>query len=258
MERQWTLTGLEFVLLWEDLRELSLPAPFTFLSDIDSAVESEREIHWTREHLRRVDNYGLEDVLDIVAKPDLRMILHAWDPRWPDDPATHIRLHAVRRAHRTYLLEQVPGRTVQHSGGFIITEAGYLTVAEQMVQRLPAQEGGSLSVVSLAPADFSDDHMRRASVREETEDAGVRTATELLQSPHGLTGYVEAVQGLTPLGPRYRVWRRLWLFDLIGDGRYIVSPGGVATGADFRKVVDGINRLAAEVIAAIKEQRSRA
>ncbi|NKY54964.1 ESX secretion-associated protein EspG [Nocardia flavorosea] len=257
MERQWALTGLELVLLWEDLREVSLPAPFTFLSDIDSAVESEREIHSTREHLRQVGDYGLDDVLDVVVKPDLRMILHAWDPRSPEDPSTHIRLHVARRSGRTYLLEQLPGRTVQHSGGFIITETGYLTVADQMVQRLPAREGGRLSEIPLSSRDSPGDDRRRVLVREENDDVGLRRGAELLQLPHSFTGYVEVGQGVTPLGPRYRVWRTFWVFDVIGDGRYVVSPEGFATGADSQKFADRINHAAAEVIAAIKEQRRR-
>lgn len=257
MARSWTLTGREFMVLWKELREVLLPAPFTYLSDTEYLVDAERKDHETREHLRSVDNYGLGDALDIVAKPDLRIILHAWDPRDGDNPETHIRLHAVRRSDRTYLLQQLPGKTLQHSGGFTITECGYLQVADSMVARLPEHPAGRVSRIVLGGESETRDDDTRSLVREPQGDPARADEQWFPLAPLQLTGAVEVRQGLAPLGPKYRVRRGFWLRDLVDDGRYVVTPGNprVARAVDRPMLVDTINSAVAEVIVAIKDQR---
>jgi hypothetical protein len=259
MPRYWTLTPREFVVLWKDMREVLLPAPFTYLSDTKYLVDGERRNHETREHLRAVDNYGLGDVLDIVARADLRIILHAWDPRDPEDPDAHIRLHAVRRSDRTYLLQQLPGETIHHSGGFTITECSYLTVADLMVARLPERPAGRLTDLTLLRAMEPVGDSGQSQVRQPHEDPARIAAQQFTRAPEELTGAVEVRQGLVPLGPKYRAHAGFWVRDLIDDGRYIVTPGRprMATGADSSRLVDRINSAVAEVIVAIKDQRSR-
>ncbi|WP_280399605.1 ESX secretion-associated protein EspG [Nocardia carnea] len=257
MGRSWTLTGLEFSVLWEDLREVSLPAPFTYLSDARSFSEWEREERDARSHLQSVDKYGLGDVLDIVARPDLQVVLHAWDPRAGNDPATHIRLHAVRRGPRTYLLQQLPGESVQHSGGFTITECGHLALAELIAARLPDREPGRFDSLPIPGGKSLEANPGESLVRELPDDPQTAAGVEFIRKPKELTGAVEVRQGLSPLGPKYRARRGFWLYDLVDDGRYLVIPGRqhYAVGVDTSKISDRINTLTAEVIAAITEQR---
>ncbi|GGK98605.1 ESX secretion-associated protein EspG [Nocardia jinanensis] len=259
MRRRWELTGREFMVLWKDLREVLLPAPFTYISDTRYLADGERRNHETREHLRTVDKYGLEDTLDIVARPDLRIILHAWDPRAPDDASTHVRLHAVRRSARTYLLQQQPGETVQHSGGFTIIECDYLSVADLMVSYLPERPAGRLTDLVFSSSPDSLDRPGTSPVRQPHEDADSVSAQEFIGAPQVLAGAVEIRQGIAPLGPKYRAQRGFWVHDLADDGRYVVMPGRPrrATGIDSSGLANRINAAVAEVIVAIKDQRSR-
>ncbi|NKY31773.1 hypothetical protein HGA13_01605 [Nocardia speluncae] len=259
MYRQWTLSDLEFVVLWEEQREVLLPTPFTYRSNMGSYAEGERQQQRTRAHLRAVDNYGLGDALEIIARPDLQIILHAWDPRYPEDPHAHIRLHIARRSDRTFLLEQLPGATLQHSGGFIITECGYLAVAGSIVDRLPRQSAGRLTDVVLPGGRESEGH-GQSLVREPHEDPSRAAAAEFSTAPRNLVGAIEVRQGVAPLGPKYRASQGFWVFDLAGDGRYVVWPERtrVATGVDSVQLVEAINSAVARIIVAIKDQRARA
>ncbi|WP_040790948.1 ESX secretion-associated protein EspG [Nocardia paucivorans] len=257
MRRQWKLTDLEFAVLWRDLREVLLPAPFTYTLRVGSNAEGERRFQHTREHLAAIDFYGLDDTLDVVAKPDLRIILHSWDPRAPDDPETHVRLHAVRRSDRTYLLEQLPGETVRHSGGFTITECGYLEVADLMAARLPERQPGGLSEIVLPRETESLAGFGQSPVRRPHEDAASLATARFRRTPQVRIGAVEVRQGICRHGPKYRARSGFWLLDLEDDGRYIVSSGRprIATGADSAKVAARINSAVAEVIVSIRDQR---
>ncbi|NUS44980.1 MAG: hypothetical protein HOQ24_14990, partial [Mycobacteriaceae bacterium] len=129
MNRHWTLTDLEFVVRWDGQRSGVLPAPFVFTSDIRSYRAFETLKAETAERLSGDPATVPDDVLNIVARPDIRIIGSAWDPQHPNDPAKRIRLHAARRSGRGVLITQLPGRTIWHSGGFTITEHHELALA---------------------------------------------------------------------------------------------------------------------------------
>ncbi|WP_327115738.1 ESX secretion-associated protein EspG [Nocardia sp. NBC_01730] len=259
MDRSWTLTDVEFVVAWDRMRELRLPAPFTALvRDLDWDEQYEERQAWLG--LRTRWSSGLDEVFDIVAKPDLRIIAHGWDQRAAADPTSHIRLHAIRRADRGYLLEQIPGRTTYDGGRVTITECDCLSLAERIAARLPAEERGQFDNVVLprrsTDAEF-DAEFGASMVREPKEAPVDQHGAELLRKPVARRGIVEVRQGVTRFGPRNLARRGLWWRDIADDGRYVITPGSpaIATGVDTARLVSSINRAVADVIRLIKDER---
>ncbi|MEV5648565.1 ESX secretion-associated protein EspG [Nocardia sp. NPDC052254] len=258
MTRTWKFTDLEFVVAWENAQADVLPAPFIFTSDTPLYEDFQREKREVRAQLGpRLDE--VENILDVAARPDIRIELHGWGSDF-DDAAGQIRLLAVRREGYGYLLKQLPGETAWHSGGYTITECGALELAGLLIAELPEAAAGKLSDIVLAQRNRNPDldySYGQSLVTDTFDDTVERRADQFFRAPVTGEGIIDIVQGLSRFGPRGLAQSRLCWRDLADDGRYAITDGHpqIALGADSKRLVTLLNSGIAEVIKAIKDER---
>ncbi|MFI9503663.1 ESX secretion-associated protein EspG [Nocardia sp. NPDC052566] len=262
MKRTWRFTDVEFIVLWEQLREDTLPAPFTFLSrtpDYDDYLREKRE---ARAHLDRTVGHSADEIFDMVAGPDIRIVLRGIDGRNPGNPGGSIRVLGVRRGERAYVLEQLAGETVQHSAGFVITECEVLALAETIAAKLPKADPGKRPYISLPmpvrPEDEVGDAFNRTVVRGAFDELDTYDGTRFLETVPTAAGWITVRQGFSRFGPRGRVIRHLEWRDLADDGRYLITAHRppAATAADTGRLTAAINTEIAAVVRAIKDERA--
>ncbi|WP_416564872.1 ESX secretion-associated protein EspG [Nocardia testacea] len=111
---RWKLTGLQFKVLCDDLRLGGLPRPFTFTSNTRFADDYERERDEVRAGLREVTDPRFDAMVRALTRPDIMVLANLWNERHHTDPRQCIRVHAVRRDERGYVITQRPGETVAH------------------------------------------------------------------------------------------------------------------------------------------------
>ncbi|MFI7666833.1 ESX secretion-associated protein EspG [Nocardia sp. NPDC049526] len=258
MTRTWKFTDLEFVVAWEAVEADVLPSPFIFTSSTPLYEDFQREKRELRAQLgSRIDDVA--PVLDIVARPDIRIELHGWGSDF-DDADSQIRLLAVRREGYGYLLKQLPGETAWHSGGYTISECGPLELADLLIAELPEATPGKLPDVVLAPRDRNPDldySYGQSLVADTFDDTVDRLADQFLRTPATGEGIIEVEQGLSRFGPRGVARSRLGWRDLADDGRYAITTATppVAVPADTKRLAALLNSGIAEVIKAIKDER---
>lgn len=259
MTRIWKFTDLEFVVAWETVQADILPAPFVFTSRTEYYDEYQREKREMREQLRGRLDGSFEHVLDVVARPDIRIELHGWGSDF-EDAESQIRLLAVRREGYGYLLKQLPGETAWHSGGYTVTECGPLALAEALVAELPQVDAGKLGDVVLAERTVSADmdfSYGRSFVEDSCDDTVEERAGRFLGAPVTGEGTIEIAQGISRFGPRGVARSRLAWRDLDDDGRYVITGAvpPVAVAAGTKRFIALLNSGVAEVVKAIKDER---
>ncbi|MFC9897709.1 ESX secretion-associated protein EspG [Nocardia sp. NPDC127579] len=262
MNRTWQLTDIEFVVLWRDAVERRLPAPFVYTSRVTTSQEADRAFALARGRLRDIADPFLGDVVRAMAQPDIRMVVRGWETYDLEDPTAWTRLLAVRQADRAYLVTQLPGETVAHSGGFTVTECHVLELAAAVVARLPeATAGRGPDVVLPAAPDVDLDYeFGQSEVRESHDEPhwGGRVEEFLTAPPTGF-GKIEISQGRSRFGPRGVVGRTLGWRDVVEDGRYLLVPDNppMVIGVDCERLTGRLNFEIAAVVRAIKDERSR-
>ncbi|MFC8530732.1 ESX secretion-associated protein EspG [Nocardia sp. NPDC057227] len=213
MTGRWHLSDLEFQVLCDEFRRGRMPAPFTFVSRISSAAVYEAERARLRALVRGTTDAEFRAMTAVLARPDTFVVIRSWDDDAYDDPLRHIRLHAVLRGDRAYLIRQLPGETVMHSAGFDIFGLDRARVVGALFAHFPAVEAGSGDGIPAARNERS----------------------RYLELPALATGFVKVLVGARePDGTRGEVgmmWR-----DLPGDGRYALplhraAPLAVPMGA---------------------------
>ncbi|GAB2683091.1 ESX secretion-associated protein EspG [Nocardia goodfellowii] len=259
MSRRWRFTDLEFVVLWAELREHRLPAPFVYTSRTKFLHEAERAKSQTRENLRARWDRSVEDVLTAVARPDLRITVSGCAAADPEDPRGRIRLHAARSGPRCFVLTQLPGETIWHSGGFTVAEYNALDMADAVVAHLPKCPGGRRAQLTFpttlqnSDSDYGQSWVRETEVSPETDALG-----EFSNAPVQRLGIIRIEQGNSRFGPRGIARRALAWRDVADDGRYIITNDDppVAMGVDTRQLISRLNGEIAWVIRAIKDERA--
>ncbi|MEV0108814.1 ESX secretion-associated protein EspG [Nocardia sp. NPDC050799] len=236
---RWNLTGLQFKVLCDDLRLGGLPRPFTFTSNTRFADDYERERNEVRAALREVTDPRFDDMVRALTRPDIMVLANLWNERHHTDPQQCLRVHAVRRDDRGYVITQRPGETVAHSGGFDIAECSPAVLARTVVGLLPeAGAGRDPQSVSTGLAagganpDFRGFPASGTSCVSSGPDAGV------LKVIQGRLGF--RVRGIIHVG---LVWR-----DLPGDGRYVMGPEAELVGMDGTAICDWIEARMAEIM----------
>ncbi|MGY4102269.1 ESX secretion-associated protein EspG [Nocardia sp. R16R-3T] len=262
MNRTWTFTDLEFVVLWERIHDDFLPLPLSFATNLRTWAELDRAKAEAGDRLLRTRERTFDGVLEAIARADIRIAVSGSDGADPANPAGSIRIYATRKADRGYVVRQSPGETIWHSAGFTITEVDALDLAEAVVRQLPHVDAGKMSGIVLdsdAPADNDgmDYSFGRSIVLDSFEDSVGRRAEHFLALPTSTVGMLEISQGSSRYGPRGMVRRRLKWRDVVADGRYVINAGSppVASGADAKRFVAMVNTEIATVIRVIKDER---
>ncbi|MEV6273920.1 ESX secretion-associated protein EspG [Nocardia sp. NPDC051832] len=259
MTSRWELSDLEFVALWEPFRAGTVPRPFQFTSRIPDYDDYQREKEAIRDRMRNTLGQELGGALEAAACPDIRVVVAGYDGADPKDPKAQVRLLAVRRGGLGYVLVQLPGETQWHSGGYIIAEHDALVLAMAVAEALPDKSAGRLGRLVLPRQGDDMDHSYQRSVAHElTHDPDRDRAVEFRRSQICGQGSIEISQGSSRFGPRGIVRRVLSWRDLDRDGRYAVTAANppVAIGAGAERLAGLINAEIAEVVLAIKDERS--
>lgn len=259
MTRTWKFTDLEFVVTWESRQADILPAPFVFTSRTPLYHDYQREKREMRERLRTTADPEFDRVVDIVARPDIRIEVHGWG-RDHEDAGSQIRLLGVRRGNDGYLLKQLPGETAWHSGGYIVTECAPLELAGALIAELPEVSAGDRGEIVLATRSHDPDvdyTYGRSIVHDSFDDTVQQQTTSFLGAPTTGQGVITIGQGVSRFGPRGVVRIQQHWRDVEDEGRYAITlgPSPVAVPVDTKRFTTLLNTGISEVISAIKDER---
>jgi len=256
----WELSDLEFVGHWEDRGEAALPLPLVARSRIPLLGDYQHAKRRALAELReRVDGRFFE-MLDTLARPDIRIVVHGWDGQEPVNPAGSIRLLGVREGERGYLVKQLPGETPYHAAGFRIIECAATALADLVVAELPKADAGMWpdTVVQAGGDDGDIDHFYgRSSVHDDFDEIE-RKSVAFLRTPMSVAMTIDIIQGTSIFGPRGITGHLLAVRDHVDDGRYVIVDGAnptIAVGADAKRLKTMINAEIAKVVRAIKDER---
>ncbi|WP_328394857.1 ESX secretion-associated protein EspG [Nocardia sp. NBC_00416] len=255
--RSWSLTGLEFAALWEGMRESgALPAPFVLTCRIPLYRDYCAAKRAAGTAVRSRLGSDIEDVLDVVAKPDIRIVANAMNLV---TGGVRTRLNAARRGGHAYLVEQVRGEPGAHGGEFVFREYGVVELGAAVASCFSDAEPGRLRCVDLSThvdTDMDQEYGRYLT-REPAEDPAWRRTEEFLRTPVVDIGAMLIAQGVSRFGPRQTARRVLEWRDLHDDGRYVISGQGnpVAYGVDTAGFAARIDNELTEVVRAIRDER---
>lgn len=209
----------------------------------------------------------MDVVFDAINHPDLRIAVYGCVNTPADDPKNWLRLLAVRRYDNGFLITQLPGETLWHSGGFTIRPCEAVRLADVVTAELPeCPRGcrGNVELTTLTPDDATEPDMDYAYGRSridfnQLDNSPTRRTQEFLAAPMHSAGVIEIEQGTSAFDPQGITRRRLEWRDLEDDGRYIVDEQQppTALAADRARVKELINVEIAVVIQAIRDERGQ-
>ncbi|MEV6323018.1 ESX secretion-associated protein EspG [Nocardia sp. NPDC051787] len=259
MKRTWKFSDIEFFVLWESHAKDALPSPLVFTSRTPLLDDFELEKSSTRDALRNKVDRSFGEVLETLAAPDIRITVDGWDGTDGDDPKKCVRLLAARRGDAGYVVKQLPGETIWHSGGFEVTECAAVGLADAVVAQMPEAAAGKLAEVVLATDSGSDmDYaFGESAVEDSFDDTVAYRSDKFLKTEATTIGTIAVVQGSSVFGPRGVTRREILWRDVVDDGRYASTPSlpSVAVGADAARLTAMINTEVATVVRAIKDER---
>lgn len=249
MNRVWQFSDVQFVALWDLQKDGILPEPLTFVSKQPYLNDFRAEILGYQARLARALGNTFDGVLDLVAQPDVRVILEAKSTVDPEDPAGRVRLVGAARGDRAYVVKQLPGESVWHASGFLVGEFTAADLAEAAVAELPVVAAGTLPETVLAGVGGRPQSTESSPEQSNTAESAVidRTrvssrarAERFLAAPTTMTGTATIVQGRSKYGPRGIRRRSLEWRDVAGDGRYAIV-GDVARAVTPRGLADAVD-----------------
>lgn len=269
MNRDWSFTDLEFVVLWRYLEDEGPPAPFVYTTDIPFEDDFQRECTRLRDRMVARPDRTLFDAVRECAQPDIAVLVRGFDGHDPHRGEGAVRLLAARREDRGYLLTQLPGRTLLHAGGFTMVECDPLRLADLIADALPAAEPGGNGHIVLPPDPESKAGAAEAGYVSVASAGGAAQLWDSYDEPGDTSGQrflgivpersgsIEIAQGISRFGPRGRTVRHLGWRDLPSDGRYVVHPGPAraAVGVDRQRLIEAINAEIITVVRAIRDER---
>ncbi|MFI1915033.1 ESX secretion-associated protein EspG [Nocardia sp. NPDC020380] len=258
MLRTWKFTDLEFLALWEDLGEESLPFPLVFSSRTEWWDDHLANMARARQRLSlREDDF--DEVLRALRMPEIRIEVQGWDGRDRLAAESSIRLYGVRSGEAGFLVTQWPGETVRHSAGFTVAEYWASELTDAVVAALPETAAGRGPEMVLAEAEDTEDidfGFGLSPAHERLEGTVVDRAADFLAVPVPSMGTIDIVQGRSRFGPRGITRHRIEWRDLEDDGRYVVTGEHppVAAPADRRRMVATLEAHLSEVALVIADE----
>lgn len=262
MTRTWSFEDLEFVVLWEQVTDGDfLPRPFQFHSQTPMFYDYLREKREAVVTLRRRLESSFSEVMESIVKPDIRIVLDGWDGKNLERAEGRLRVMAVRKGMRGFVITQLPGETYTHGSGFTITECDPLRLADLVVGVLPDAEPGSRSEIALTPptedqgeTDYEYGH---SVVGADRDHLIADSSRRFLSTAPSVIGTIDIIQGMSVFGPRGVSSHRLEWRDLPGDGRYAIGHAAPwrAVPVDGKRMIAMVNARIAEVIRVIKDER---
>ncbi|MEU8896846.1 ESX secretion-associated protein EspG [Nocardia sp. NPDC048505] len=259
MSRTWKFADVEFMALWSRTQATHLPRPFTYISDIQSADDYERALHVVRDRWRSKPDPALDEISEAVLRPDVALEVRGYDDREYKRPEGWVRLLAVRKENRGYLLKQLTGKTFEHAAGFTVTECDPLRLADQVVAELPKADAGKQGTIKLpVPKDEEMADTGKSGLWDDPWDNANPVSSERFEKTVAASrGVVLVYQGYSVFGPRGRLRCPVQWRDLPDDGRYLIAPDPppVAQPADGKKFVAVLNNQIAKIIRNIKDER---
>ncbi|MET8872177.1 ESX secretion-associated protein EspG [Nocardia sp. NPDC004604] len=259
--RKWQCGDLEFLERWRARTgERFPPPPLTFRTSIVSPDELNRQRAQARERARKFPDPVLDEVIDSIALPDIRVTAHALGAD-PLDTSRCLRILATRRGGYGYIVTQCLGESIWHTTGYTITEFPATTLADVVVGHLPKVERGRHAEIDLSPVVSPDDidHSYRRPVATDSVDdysSDTERARAFVAAPVDSRGLIEIEQGISKFGPRGRIRLRLGWRDLVGDGRYALldDTPPLAVAVDVSRLTALINSRIITVIETIKDE----
>lgn len=260
MSRTWTFTDIEFVAAWESTKEGYLPEPFVFTSEPGRHHDHRRARIEAAERVRSRCGPELAEILATMAQPDIRIVVRGFDGHDLQNAERSIRILAARKGDNAHMVIQKPGRTLWHAEGFTMTEHGVIGLADAVVGALPEVGAGRHPDFTLTGGAGGDrmDRPRAGPTVLHRDDEPAVIGESFGAAPADLTGTITVAQGYSRLGPRGIRRRSLGWRDITGDGRYLIVSGNPATvlAVDRKRMVGVLNRQIADVVRAIKDERT--
>ncbi|MFE3756932.1 ESX secretion-associated protein EspG [Nocardia tengchongensis] len=261
MTATWRFDDFTFDVLWEHVAGEELPAPLIHTSRTTDYLDYLRERREAVECLKARWDRSFDRVAEVIKEPDLLLAVSGFDGRDPRRAEGCVRLLGLRRRDQGFVIQQLPGETYVHSGGFVVTECDPVRLADAVSQLLPECEPGRLGNVELADESADDSVDReygRSVVGDNLGDSANLRRKRFLETPMSCVGAIDVVQGSSKYGPRGITQFQLRWCDLEDDGRYVIGgePPFVAVSADALRLTSMINARVAAVVQAIKDERA--
>lgn len=263
--RLWRFTDIEFYALWTAATgELGLPFPFHFTARTLDSHKFRFEQRQARAGLRERLGETLDPVLDVLAHPDIRVVVSGSDHREGDEPRSVVRLFGARRDAAGYVVSSLPGESFWHSGGFTVTGCDAVRLADELVAELPDMPAGSRGETVLprraGAVDREEVRPRKApTVRDSFDASEFERGSAFLAAPVSCVGTIGVEQGSSIYGPRGITRHRMEWRDLVDDGRYLIRGADtpIAAPADTELLKGAINSMVAQVVRVIKDERRK-
>lgn len=261
----WKFTDIEFYTLWTAATgELGLPFPFHFTARSLDPREFRLDQRQARAAVRERLGETFEPVLDVLAHPDIRVVLSGSDHRDGDEPRSIVRVLGARRDSAGYVVSSLPGQSYWHSGGFTVTACDAVRLADVLVAELPEVPAGSRGETVLPRRAGLPDRGEALPRKAPTvHDSFAATESErgsaFLAAPVSCVGTIDVEQGSSIYGPRGITRRRMDWRDLVDDGRYLVreADSPIAAPAGTALLKGAINSMIAQVVRVIRDERRK-
>lgn len=258
MNRTWEFSDTEFVTRWMALSEGSLPKPLFALGRYESLEQANRDRRAIRARIAADPDKSFDGVLDIVARPEIRIVVDGQDHRVTDRREAWVRALGVRRGSRGFLLTQRPGETVLHSAGFVVEECEATDLADLIVGVLPEAKAGAGGDIELAGRHTELDYGYRQPIVSDAYDEPLTDrSAQWLAAKVDTVGNITISQAESAFGPRGRQSYTVTWRDLDAEGRYVIADpaASVALAADRRRMVGLLNTHIAEIVKTIRDER---
>ncbi|MBU3064912.1 ESX secretion-associated protein EspG [Nocardia sp. NEAU-G5] len=260
-QRSWKCDDLEFLERWrERTGDRYPPSPLAFRTSIVNPDELQRQRAQARERMSAFPDPVLDQVIDSIARPDIRVTARALGPD-PLDTSRCVRILATRRGGDGYIVTQQLGQSIWHATGYTIVEFPATALAEVLVRHLPKAGPGRRGEVDLSPVVSPDDvdhshHRPVATGSADDYDSDLDRARAFVEAATDARGVIEIEQGASKFGPRGVLRLQLGWRDLADDGRYALLDENppLAVGVDAARLTALINARIITVIETIKDE----